>query len=1400
MMSFPSNGQSSRYQSLSLRAFSSGFQCMACLRSSSDTVILSRNACPRNSHLLCLECVHVSEFCVVCTASEQNADKPRRQEAAALVRELQNQQLAREQAADRSAILPSQPVRLRSGRISLPARDRNDPASWSTPRPATPECKAGEGKRRQALPSPPRRLSRSRSRSVVSSSAAIPAAAPAAGVARARQAIPSPPPRRSRPRSASAAPRPPAALAPAPVAEAVPAPAPAPGPAVPAPALAALPGLAAARDPLIPDVFASYEAHLGWKAAQRVATHGPLLEDFPLYLQRSIAGAYAVRACKPFIAAMERKERSLPEIGRCALAMLTAQAELLAIPEGIPAGQGFKKALLARIDAYTTTPPGEPLPVPPPPAAAAGPALGESKANAQAAAAALGESKASAPPAGAAAAAEPRRKPSRQVRRAVKLARKGYQRRAIRMLLRENGLADASLPAVQQELLRLLPVRDDPLPKLSEDAPYTIVNDKEYRKRIFGSVGSAPGPSGQTAEFLLAVWSNPFCRKALCLLFDAIRNGELPESCMPAFRASRLVPLNKSKASDDWELCFDLECIPLDWISSPLCFEVVNSQTGASLGRTECTTDRDQHTFEVKIKLPQALVAANTALSFNLLRGQDLLAQCSLGSKDTTTLAAAAAHLPLAPKAAAAGDLRGLISSLKAIHLQPGIRPIQVGEVATRIAIGTAYFKLRASIAAAFPHIQLGLGVPGGCEAAFHDVMLGLDSGLAVADLDFENAFGLRSSSQCWKSMAALPALAPFLRPFHALYRQPAPVFVTDGRGNIIFRHASTSGPRQGCILGSLSFCASVQSLYAESVAKAPGLRAVAIIDNFSLIGPVDKLAPAVQHVIQQAPAGGGKVRRDKSKLHYYGPGAAEETEWARQLGLQVNQTGDDYLGGVIGNSLEQRQRRVREKVERIVSDMRKLENPDIPNQIALLWLVSCIPSRFEFLARLCSPEVLRPSAQYLDNQMFNTYCRLAGIHDAEATPALRATVFSPISLGGRGLRSAEALLERSFLGSQALSAGHLQPLVQQESAGSARLQSIAAAMERVKATVSEELADELLPSAAESFTPHFAEGSAERRKEARELQQSLNAGAKLLQDEKQLADAKAPKQKALLQACRARGASLAFTTAPHSRHLALSKQQVAINERLRLGLPPERSLPLHCHCGQANGQYPFDPWHSLSCQFEKGSSITTRHDDVKYALAHWVTQLGGRVKVEPRGLEQKGFDDRLPPRRAGRRGRGGGRALRLADDRREGAGEGKVGGKGKVFDLFIWGLGQPIALDVTVVHPLAPSHVAQSAADPESVLEQAEAEKHREYDGLADQVGAKFFAFAVETTGRLGNDALAFIRHLIQEGARFKHLWAPKEVVHGIYRTVAIAIARGNANIVQSNLAKSRLAEWRDG
>jgi hypothetical protein len=329
----------------------------------------------------------------------------------------------------------------------------------------------------------------------------------------------------------------------------------------------------------------------------------------------------------------------------------------------------------------------------------------------------------------------------------------------------------------------------------------------------------------------------------------------------------------------------------------------------------------------------------------------------------------------------------------------------------------------------------------------------------------------------------------------------------------------------------------------------------------------------------------------------------------------------------------------------------------------------------------------------------------------------------------------------------------------------------------------------------------HFAEPGKERRKEAVELQESLNIGAQLFRDELAAAAATTVHAKALRNVNRAPGASLVFTTMPTRPGLAITNQQVAINERLHLGLPPDPNMPLHCACGHANGQYGLDPWHCLACVLEKGRGTTWRHDDVKYTLAHWVTRLGGRVRIEPRaeGRHPAADEHGDGGRRRGRRGR-----LRPLPPGAAGAGaaaeakEGKQAKAGrKRFDMLVWGIGPPVALDVVVKHSLAPSHVERCARDDQAVLKEAEAEKEQEYRGLAEAMGAKFFAFAVETTGRLGQGALAFIRHLIQEGQRFKNVEAPKEVVEGIYRSVAMAVARGNADIVQENIVRSRLAEW---
>ena len=114
---------------------------------------------------------------------------------------------------------------------------------------------------------------------------------------------------------------------------------------------------------------------------------------------------------------------------------------------------------------------------------------------------------------------------------------------------------------------------------------------------------------------------------------------------------------------------------------------------------------------------------------------------------------------------------------------------------------------------------------------------------------------------------------------------------------------------------------------------------------------------------------------------------------------------------------------------------------------------------------------------------------------------------------------------------------------------------------------------------------------------------------------------------------------------------------------------------------------------------------------------------------------------------------------------------------------------GKSIAWDGTVRRACCPSHVDVASKGFEKVLEQAEREKHRTYDRLAESIGATCVAFAVESSGGFGAEALKFAKELIALGAKVKNVWAPHEVVHGIYRSIAIAVANGNADILEANL-----------
>src|SRR6185437_10592717 len=125
-----------------------------------------------------------------------------------------------------------------------------------------------------------------------------------------------------------------------------------------------------------------------------------------------------------------------------------------------------------------------------------------------------------------------------------------------------------------------------------------------------------------------------------------------------------------------------------------------------------------------------------------------------------------------------------------------------------------------------------------------------------------------------------------------------------------------------------------------------------------------------------------------------------------------------------------------------------------------------------------------------------------------------------------------------------------------------------------------------------------------------------------------------------------------------------------------RLGLPAQSNLPNLCACGFQLSQ---DNGHFHSCRLRKRREVTVRHDRVVRTLASLFRRAGAMVHIEPRIFGQ----DRLRP------------------------------------DLDIILPAQHLLVDVTIVHPSAPSYKSDTALSAASAAE-------------------RFLGFALETFGAI--------------------------------------------------------------
>ena len=195
-----------------------------------------------------------------------------------------------------------------------------------------------------------------------------------------------------------------------------------------------------------------------------------------------------------------------------------------------------------------------------------------------------------------------------------------------------------------------------------------------------------------------------------------------------------------------------------------------------------------------------------------------------------------------------------------------GVRPIAVGCSLLRLVQAASLSKQRDAIIKYLYPLQYGVGVRSGLELMTHTIKahLELNPGHLVIASDAENAFNSWDRGKLWPVLDEhLPALSnltrfSYAKPSVCLFAEP------DGPAEAI---ESTVGSRQGCGLGSLTYCLALQPAVQQLQTEFPDALILTYVDDLHIVAEPKRAAACYQrwreiyHRWME-----GRLRADKSK------------------------------------------------------------------------------------------------------------------------------------------------------------------------------------------------------------------------------------------------------------------------------------------------------------------------------------------------------------------------------------------------------------------------------------------------------------------------------------------------------------------------------------------------------
>lgn len=670
----------------------------------------------------------------------------------------------------------------------------------------------------------------------------------------------------------------------------------------------------------------------------------------------------------------------------------------------------------------------------------------------------------------------------------------------------------------------------------------------------------------------------------------------------------------------------------------------------------------------------------------------------------------------------------------------PGVRPIGIGEVWYRIAASLIVRSIAEHAGLAL-NPNFCIGIKGGAQTAVHLIQQALDHPTEKRILfmgDYANAFNSIHTQKALASLFAIAGLSPVFPMAHWAYACSTPTVVQEAGGKVRNGGAflRRTGVGQGDPLGSLLFACGLKPVLDAITIAAKGGDVVAFADDVNVATCESQLPAVVAAARDKGAERGLQLVPPKCKLFW--PHAEEPSPetitFARDQGIVIIRSATELLGCAVGKDEAAVISILTNKVESLQALYDTVLHDSMSIQDAFAIVSS---SSITHILRACPPSVTRAPAKLFDTVRETTLNRKINVAPCDfQSKRMRL----PIGLGGAGLISAELIAPACYVAGRAEAAAFLQPMITKH--GDAAHEVSAKAVQPALASVTQTFKGDVAQSlpAASSFVATYAAQSVQK------LQHDLIRPHHVAMAEAILNDCKTVKESALLRSTRAKKSGLWLCS--HEQHI--SNSAFAIGWRLRFGFDPATDMPEMCpFCKVQDMQ--LDPWHWLSCKV-LGGKRTHRHNALMDELASWIRQLGGFTQLEP---------------------------AQLGDNRTRPDTDSIIGNS-------------RIVTDVSVVHPLAASHVSVAARRELATAEAREQAKRNKYDGMVQARGAKFFPVVLETTGGMGKDCALALASIIS-AAKNCSRWAPREVVHGIRSRLSVAVLRWNASIISEGLWRAR-------